>query len=180
MKKEIIESVDIPEGITCKFSDSTLACKNSSSESSKEFRIPKVNLEVKDSKIILSSKAGSKKEFKMIKSAVAHINNLFRGLKNKFVYHLEACNLHFPMTLKVDKNELVINNFLGEKVPRRAKIAKDVEIEVNGYKITLTSADREAAGQTATNIEKATKITYRDRRIFQDGIFITAKPEDSE
>jgi large subunit ribosomal protein L6 len=180
MKKQFIESLDIPEGITCNFADSTLVCKKGSLELSKEFKIPNVNLEVKDSKLILSSKAGSKREFKMIKSAIAHINNLFKGLKNKFVYHLEACNLHFPMTLKVDKNELVINNFLGEKVPRRAKIKKNVEIEVNGYKITLTSTDREAAGQTAANIEKATKITYRDRRIFQDGIFITAKPEDNK
>ncbi len=180
MKKEIIESMDIPEGITCAFSDSTLACKKDSSVLSKKFSIPKVKIEVKNSKIILSSKEGSKKEFKMIKSAIAHIKNIFNGLKTKFVYHLEACNLHFPMILKIEKDELVINNFLGEKVPRRAKILPEVKIEVNGYKITLTSANREAAGQTATNIEKATKITYRDRRIFQDGIFITEKPEDSK
>ncbi|MEK6892979.1 MAG: 50S ribosomal protein L6 [Nanoarchaeota archaeon] len=178
MKKEIIESADIPEGTTCRFSDSILFCKKDSLELSKKFKLPKVEIEVKGSKIILSSKKGSKKEFKMIKSAIAHIKNIFKGLKNKFTYHLEACNLHFPMILKVEKDELVINNFLGEKVPRRAKIRPKVEIDVKGYKITLTSNDREAAGQTAANIEKATKISYRDRRIFQDGIFITEKPED--
>ncbi len=79
------------------------------------------------------------------------------------------------MTLKIDGSRLLINNFLGEKTARIAKILPEVVIEIKGQKITITSANKDAAGQTAANVEKATKIRNRDRRVFQDGIYITEK-----
>nr|AJS12171.1 50S ribosomal protein L6P [uncultured archaeon] len=176
MKKEIIESFDIPAGISCEVKGRKLICKKDSVEMSRILDVPTVAMEVKDSKIILSCKKGSKREFKVMKSFIAHVENIFKGLNKKFVYNLEACNLHFPMTLKMEKGTLLINNFLGEKTSRKAVILPGVDVEIKGAKIDLSSADKEAAGQTAANIEKATKIKYRDRRIFQDGIFITGKP----
>ena len=105
---------------------------------------------------------------------------MFKGINEKFAYKLEACNVHFPMTLKIEGNKLAINNFLGEKTPRHAEILPNVDVDIKGQVITLTSHDKEAAGQTAANFEKATKVRNRDRRIFQDGIYITQKPGDKK
>ena len=80
------------------------------------------------------------------------------------------------MTLKIDGEYLLINNFLGEKTPRKVKISKKVSIEIKGSRITLTSTEKDAAGQIASNIEKVTKIRNRDRRVFQDGIFMIDRP----
>jgi large subunit ribosomal protein L6 len=76
------------------------------------------------------------------------------------------------MTLKLEKNKLLINNFLGEKNPRVANILSGVDVDIKGQNITISSHDKTSAGQTAANIEKATKIRLRDRRIFQDGIYL--------
>jgi len=180
MKIKIHETLQIPEGIECSFAQKKLVCKKDSLEVSRSIDIPGIDVEVKGSILSFIAKKANKKELKKIKSQSAHVRNMFSGLSNKFVYKLEACNVHFPMTLKVDSGFLVINNFLGEKISRKAKILPGVDIEVKGAKITLSSYDMELAGQTAANIEKATKIKNRDRRIFQDGIFITEKPGASK
>ena len=175
MKKQIIEKVEIPEGIECVFDSGILKCKKDSSEVQKPMKIIGVTIGIENNTIVFKSDAGNKKEYKIIKTNISHTKNLFKGLQGKFSYKLEACNVHFPMILKVEGNKLTINNFLGEKIPRHAKILPNVDVEVKGVNITISSKDKEAAGQTAANFEKATRVRGRDRRIFQDGIYIVEK-----
>lgn len=176
MKTKLSESIKIPTGITCHFSDKVLKCKKGSQELSRRIEIPGIEIKVHSDLITFECPKGNKSDFNKIMSTLAHVKNIFKGLDSKFEYKLQACNVHFPMTLKVDKNRLAINNFLGEKQPRFALILPNVEVDIKGQNIVLSSHDREAAGQTAANIEKATKVRNRDRRIFQDGIYIVEKP----
>ena len=48
-------------------------------------------------------------------------------------------------------------------------------MEIKGDKVTVTGTDVEKAGQTAANIEQSTRISSRDRRVFQDGIFLVRR-----
>ncbi|MEM4271509.1 MAG: 50S ribosomal protein L6 [Candidatus Pacearchaeota archaeon] len=176
MKQKISESIEIPQGIDCEIKENTIICKKGPLALSRLINHNLIRAKIQDNKIMLYCDAGNKKQYKIIKAYIAHIKNMFAGLANPYVYTLEAVNVHFPMSLKVDKDKLIISNFLGEKTPRFAKILPNVNVEVKMPKITIISADKEAAGQTAANFEKATKIRNRDRRIFQDGIFITGKP----
>lgn len=176
MKKKILEKAEIPEGITCSYSQGFLKCKKDSNELSREINLPRVQVLIEENHVALSCEKGNKIMRKIILSNITHIKNLFLGLEENFVYQLEAVNVHFPMSLKLEGNILTITNFLGEKVPRKAKILPAVEVEIKGQKIIVSSPEKEAAGQTAANLEKATRVKGRDRRIYQDGIFITEKP----
>ncbi|MBU0907597.1 MAG: 50S ribosomal protein L6 [Nanoarchaeota archaeon] len=176
MKHHISEKISIPEGISCSYTESILRCTKDSTTLERKIKIPLTEVKVQGNEIIFDCKKGNKNNYKTMRSAIAHIKNMFSGLNEKFVYKLESCNVHFPMTLKVEGTEVLVNNFIGEKKPRRAKILPGVEVKIEGAKITVTSSDREAAGQTAANLEKATSLKGRDRRIFQDGIYITEKP----
>ena len=101
---------------------------------------------------------------------------MIKGVTSGFKYHLKALYSHFPMTLKQEGNELVVNNYFGERVPRRAKILPGVKVEIkNKVEITVSGSDKELVGQTAANIERCATVKNRDRRVFQDGIYLLNK-----
>ena len=49
------------------------------------------------------------------------------------------------------------------------------KVEVKGKDIIVKGFDKYATGQTAGNIEKATRVIGRDFRIFDDGCYIVEK-----
>jgi large subunit ribosomal protein L6 len=101
---------------------------------------------------------------------------MIKGVKDGFTYNLKAFYSHFPMTLAVNGDIFNVNNYFGERVPRAAKILNGVNVKVsNKTEITVSGIDKEAVGQTAANIERCTTIKNRDRRVFQDGIYLLNK-----
>lgn len=176
MNKNLERVIEIPEGIEVVINGNSFVVKGGGKELVRNFDLGKVKVVVKDNKIILVAKGATRRESKMIGTTWAHLKNMIKGINEDFVYELEVCNVHFPMNVKIDGNRIVIKSFLGETTQRIAKILPDVDVDIKGSKISVSSSDIEAAGQTAANLEKATRLTGRDRRIFQDGIFITTKP----
>lgn len=177
MRKEIIETIEIPAGIEAEVDGNMVKIKKGSKETKRAYS--GFNLKKEGNSLVLSCKKATKNEKKMIETIKAHIKNMILGLGKNFVYKLKICAVHFPMAVSIDKEkkELLIKNFLGEVKPRTAKILEGAEVKIDKDVIIIESHDTEIAGQTAANIEKATRVRNRDRRIFQDGIFITDKPE---
>lgn len=184
MKKEsskkiekLQEELEIPQGINVMLEGNEIILKKDNKEVRRKLN-NRIQVKVEGNKILLNCKKSTKREKKILFTIKAHIKNALEGLTKAFKYKLQAVSVHFPMTLEIDKsnNQLLVKNFLGEKKPRAIHIIQGVEIKVNKDMIELESADIEKAGQVAANIEKGTKIRLRDRRIFQDGIFITEKP----
>ena len=75
----------------------------------------------------------------------------------------------------LDDREVIVKNFFGERAPRILKLKSDVTAKVEGSEIIIESTNKEIAGQVAADIEQLTRITNKDKRIFQDGIYITEK-----
>lgn len=175
MKKEFSQKIEIPEGVEANIDGNILNVKGKEGENSREFNLTGLILEKKENYIEIGSKKATKREKKMINTLSAHVRNMIKGVQEKFEYKLKACTSHFPITVSVQGNEVLIKNFLGEKTPRKLKIKKGAEVKVEGDMIKVSSTNKEIAGQVAADIETATKIRARDRRVFQDGIWITHK-----
>ena len=75
-------------------------------------------------------------------------------------------------------NIFEIKNFFGERKPRIAKILAEVKVTIHGDIIEVTGTDLEKVSQTSANIEQATRITNRDKRVFMDRINIISKDEN--
>jgi large subunit ribosomal protein L6 len=97
------------------------------------------------------------------------------GVTNGFEYKMKIVYSHFPVKTSIKGDQFIIENFLGEKHPRKANILGDTKINVKGDDVILTGPNKEDVGQTAANIEQITKIKRYDPRKFQDGIYITHK-----
>lgn len=170
-------SVPVPEGVTVSAEDGTLIVKGEKGELRKRLLDKFVGIMVEGSTVKFSSiKAKStKKQKRVIMTFRAHLNNMMKGVTEGHVYQLKICSGHFPMNVSYDNKKIIVKNFLGERSPRELKITKDVEVKVEGDRITVEGPDREMVGQAAASIESLCRITNRDRRIFQDGIYITQK-----
>ena len=177
MHEDIEETIEVPEKVNASLNESEITIAGPKGEMSRKFPM---EMKLEGKKISISAKNGTRDTKRMINTQIAHIKNMIHGVQEGYKYNLQICSVHFPMTVAVVKNTVVIKNFLGEVGERVAKILPKVELKVEGEFIRIFSIDKEAAGQTAANLETATKVRNRDRRVFQDGIWITEKPEDME
>jgi large subunit ribosomal protein L6 len=175
MKRDLERVIEIPEGVEVSVSGKEIVVKGSGKEIKKTFYFGKVKVTVADKKVTLKAKGATRRESATIGTVWAHVKNMINGLSEEYVYKLEVCNAHFPMNVKAEGDKIIIKSFLGETVDRVARILPGADVKIEDNIVTVSSNDIEAAGQTAANMEKATRLTGRDRRIFQDGIFITEK-----
>ena len=68
-----------------------------------------------------------------------------------------------------------VENFVGERSARVTDILGDCKVSVEGDDIIIKGVSLEDVGQTAANLEQATKIKRKDQRIFLDGIYVYEK-----
>ena len=175
MKEKIEEKVLVPENVSLEIEGDTISLKGEKGELIRIFKNPNIKIEKKESNLVFLAKKATKREKKMVKTFKSHLKNMIRGVNEGIAYKLKICSGHFPMNVTVEGNKFVVKNFLGEKYPRTLNIKEGVQVKVDGNDVIIESANKEIAGQVAADIEQLTKVKNRDKRIFQDGIYIVEK-----
>jgi len=168
---EIKEKITIPDNVEITLENNNLTVKGENGFLSRIFSHTRINLKINGNVIEVKCKSPKRKEKALIGTFVAHINNMIKGVTEEFEYKMKTVFSHFPIKTSVEGNEFVIQNFLGERSPRKAKILEGVTVETKGDDTTVKGIDKEKVGQTVANIERATKVKKRDIRVFQDGVY---------
>ncbi len=173
---EIKEKIEIPNGVEITIEEKTVHVKGEKGSLSRILSHPRVNITAKNNIVEISCMNSPKrKEKALIGTFKAHINYMIKGVTEGFEYKMKTVFAHFPIKTSVEGDTFIIQNFLGERSPRKAIILEGVTVEAKGENVTVSGIDKEKVGQTAANIERATKVKKRDIRVFQDGVYITSK-----
>ena len=173
---EIKEKIEIPNGVEITIEEKTIHVKGEKASLSRILSHPRINITSKNNIVELScTDSPKRKEKALIGTFKAHINNMITGVTEGFEYKMKTVFAHFPIKTSVEGDTFIIQNFLGERSPRKAIILEGVTVDAKGENVTVSGANKEKVGQTAANIERATKVKKRDIRVFQDGVYIISK-----
>ncbi len=173
MRKEI----EIPDEVevTKELDDFTFDGPNGTVEYT--FTYPGVSVTLEDGAVVFEAKEDRRKQRATLGTFESQTRNAFRGVTEGFEYEMKVLYSHFPMQVEVKGDTVEVRNFLGEKYPRETEIVGDTEVDVSEEELVVRGPNKDHVGQTAANIEQLTYENDKDVRVFQDGIYITAKPE---
>jgi large subunit ribosomal protein L6 len=168
--------LDIPEEVSAEMDHLELTVDGPNGSVTRRLWYPDVSVSVEGDDVVVASEADDAKTMSTLGTFESHIENMFHGVTTGWEYEMEVFYSHFPMQVDVEGDEVVIENFLGERAARRTPIHGNTDVQVDEEQVTLSGPDIEAVGQTAADIEQLTRVTDKDVRVFQDGVYITGKP----
>ena len=163
------------EGVAFTIEDSLLHVEGPLGKCVKDFSKIPVSLKIEGSKILVSSTRKRRAEIAIVTTACSLIKKMIIGVTEGFTYRLKIVFAHFPVSVKIKGREVHVENFYGERSPRVAKILGECKANVDGDDIVVQGVSLEDVGQTAANIEQATRVKRKDHRVFLDGVYVYVK-----
>jgi large subunit ribosomal protein L6 len=168
-----VAEVEVPQEVRVTVNGLRVTVEGPKGKLERDFSHAKgVSIRQNENRVVVEVFNADRRKKALVGTIAAHIRNMITGVTKGYRYKLKIVFSHFPISVEVKGNQVIIKNFLGEKAPRRANILEGVSVKVVDRDIIVEGIDIEKVGQTAANIELATKIGEFDRRVFMDGIYI--------
>ena len=169
--------IHIPDEVTATMDHLELTVEGPEGSVTRRLWYPDISVTVSEGAVVIESDADDAKTNSTVGTFESHVTNMIHGVTNGWEYDMEVFYSHFPMQVSVQDGSVVIENFLGEKAPRRTPVRGDTEVSVDGEELTISGPNIEDVGQTAADIEQLTRVSDKDTRVFQDGVYITGMPD---
>ena len=167
---------EVPEKVQLSIDDGMISVKGPKGTLVRKFDLRKIKVVKEEGrKWSVMCEYPRIKDKAMIGTIESHILNMIHGVTTGYEYKMKIVYSHFPIKATAKGAQITIENFLGERHPRKTRIDGATKVTIKGDEVTLQGINIEDVGQTAANIEQACKIRRFDPRVFQDGIYITHK-----
>jgi large subunit ribosomal protein L6 len=174
---EISRIIPIPDGVVVNIEGHKITVRGSKETLNRDFTHAAVSIETDGKTVRIYAKWPRKKEASLVGTIESHIKNMITGVTKGFTYKMKIVFSHFPITVKVQDKAVFVENFTGERRARKAKILGDVKVKLEPEDIIIQGANLEDVSQTAANIERMTRVTNKDPRVFLDGLYVYERNE---
>jgi large subunit ribosomal protein L6 len=177
---EVSETIETPDGVQVNLEGRKITVKGPKGTLVRDFSFAPISIELNGKNVRISAEWPRKKEASLVGTLHSHVQNMIAGVTKGFTYKLKIVFSHFPISVKLKDKTVLIENFTGERSPRRAKIIGNVQVKIQSEDVIVQGIDLEDVSQTAANVEQATKVKRKDPRIFLDGLYIYERVEGME
>jgi large subunit ribosomal protein L6 len=177
---EVSETIQAPDNVEVTLEGRTITVKGPRGALVRDFSFAPVSIELNGKNMRIWAEWPRKKETSLVGTLRSHIENMITGVTKGFTYKLKIVFSHFPISVKLKDKTVLIENFTGERNPRKAKVVGNVQVKIQSEDIFIQGMDVEEVSQTAANIEQATKVKRKDPRIFLDGLYVYERSEGME
>lgn len=169
------KTVEVPSDVEVLVDGRKVTVRGPKGELTRDFSHTMVDISKEEGMVGVSADWPRKKEGAVVGTVKSHIENMILGVKEGFTYRLKMVYAHFPISVKADRDRVIIENFGGQRISIVANIVGSSEVSVEGDDVIVQGINLEEVGQTAANIEQATRIRRKDPRVFLDGIYVYEK-----
>ena len=177
---EISRTIQAPEGVTINLEGKKVTVKGAKGTLKRDFSFIPISINADGNTVRVWAEWPRKKEAALIGTIHSHIQNMISGVQKGFTYKIKIVFSHFPISVKVQGQTVLVENFTGERRARKAKILGDVKVKVEAEDVVVQGLNLEDVSQTAANIEQVTKVKRKDPRIFLDGLYVYERNEGME
>ncbi|BBL45801.1 50S ribosomal protein L6 [Nanobdella aerobiophila] len=173
----VMEKIKIPENIDINIDNNKIILKGNKGTIERKINDNNIIIIKENDYLVIKAYFPSKRIIKNLYTLSAHLRNDINGLVNGYRYILRSISVHFPLKIKLDKNnKLLIENYMGGRDIKEIEIPKDIKINIKENEISIEGYNIELLGNLAGLIENSVRPKEKDLRKFQDGIFIVKKP----
>lgn len=170
-------TIAVPENVKVLEKHRILYVEGPLGKTRKNFKKIPVDLQVTGKNIILKSLGTRKKDYAIFKTAESIIKTLIKGIQQGYTFKMKIVYAHFPITVKVKDNNVMVENFQGERAARVSKIVGDTKVVAKGDDVIITGPVLTDVSQTAASLQQNTKVKNKDHRVFLDGIYLFEKSD---
>lgn len=174
------DAVEIPDGVTVSQKRHMLTFTGPLGRTHKSFRAIPVRVSVDGQRVVLEAMNRRQRDYAILRTARSLVRNICEGLIEGYTVRMKVVFAHFPITVKVEGDRILIENFQGERAPRVTRVVGNTKVVPAGEDVVLTGEVLTDVTQTAANIQLKTRVKNKDHRVFLDGIYVYEKKKGIE